>query len=106
MSRDQRELDAFYVNRKSGKMLKKIFTEKDSAWVNINDDLYFLENGTFIWQSERDGFAHLYRFKDSGDLVNQITRGKWALRSSEDLFGSDNPYRLSINRAKKFILLL
>ena len=82
MSRDQRELDAFYVNRKSGKMLKKIFTEKDSAWVNINDDLYFLENGTFIWQSERDGFAHLYRFKDSGDLVNQITRGKWALRSS------------------------
>ena len=82
MSRDQRELDAFYVNRKSGKMLKKIFTEKDSAWVNINDDLYFLENGTFIWQSERDGFAHLYRFKDSGELVNQITRGKWALRSS------------------------
>ena len=82
MSRDQRELDAFYVNRKSGKMLKKIFTEKDSAWVNINDDLYFLENGTFIWQSERDGFAHLYRFKDSGELVNQITKGKWALRSS------------------------
>lgn len=82
MSRDQTELDAYYVNRKSGKILRKIFTEKDSAWVNINDDLYFLEDGEFIWQSERDGFAHLYRFFDNGELINQITKGEWALRSS------------------------
>ena len=82
MSRDQRKLDAFYVKRKTGKVLKKVFTETDSAWVNINDDLYFLKNGKFIWQSERDGFAHLYRFKDNGELINQVTKGEWALRSS------------------------
>ena len=82
MSRDQRKLDAFYVKRKSGRVLRKVFTEKDSAWVNINDDLYFLKDGKFIWQSERDGFAHLYRFRDNGELINQVTKGEWALRSS------------------------
>jgi len=82
MTRDQTELDLFFVNRKDGRVLNKIFTEKDPAWVNINDDLYFLDNGKFIWQSERDGFAHLYCFKDDGELINQVTKGEWALRSS------------------------
>ena len=49
--------------------------------MNINDDLYFLKN-SFIWQSERDGYAHLYQFSYNGKLVNQITSGDWALRSS------------------------
>jgi len=44
--------------------------------------LYFLDNGNFIWQSERDGYAHLYQFAANGDLVNQVTKGEWALRSS------------------------
>jgi dipeptidyl-peptidase-4 len=62
--------------------LGHILRETDEAWVNINDDFYFLETGEFIWQSERDGYAHLYRFREDGGLVNQVTRGPWALRSS------------------------
>ena len=81
MNRAQNNLDLFFVDRLSGKNANKIITEVDSGWVNINDDLYFLNN-SFIWQSERNGYAHLYQFSYDGKLINQITNGDWALRSS------------------------
>ncbi len=82
MNRAQTELALYLVDRQSGQA-KHVMTETDTAWVNINDDLYFLQDGRhFIWQSERDGYAHLYRFTLDGKLVNQITKGPWALRSS------------------------
>ena len=82
MNRAQTELNLFYIDRKTGKNLGKILTETDTGWVNIHDDLYFLESGNFLWQSERDGYAHLYHFNNNGNLVNQVTKGSWALRSS------------------------
>lgn len=32
-----------------------------------------------IWWSERDGWAHLYRFDRNGGLKNQVTAGPWAV---------------------------
>ncbi|MEL6821793.1 MAG: DPP IV N-terminal domain-containing protein, partial [Calditrichota bacterium] len=82
LTRGQEELHLYFVDR-SNASASYVMTERDEGWVNINDDLYFLEDGEhFIWQSERDGYAHLYRFKMDGTLVNQITSGDWALRSS------------------------
>ena len=85
MNRAQTELDLFFVDRSSGKNVKKILTESDTGWVNITDDLYFLDE-SFIWQSERNGFAHLYQFSYDGKLLSQITDGNWALRSSGGTF--------------------
>ena len=82
MNRAQTKLNLFFNDRRTGKSLGQVLTETDEGWVNINDDLYFLESGGFLWQSERDGYAHLYRFDDDGNLVNQVTKGSWALRSS------------------------
>jgi dipeptidyl-peptidase-4 len=60
-----------------------VLTETDPGWVNIHDDLHFLADGRhFLWASERDGFYHLYRYTLDGRLVNQVTRGSWALASS------------------------
>ena len=85
MNRAQTELDLFFVDRSSGKNVKKILTESDTGWGNITDDLYFLDE-SFIWQSERNGFAHLYQFSYDGKLLSQITDGNWALRSSGGTF--------------------
>ncbi|RMF59309.1 MAG: S9 family peptidase [Calditrichaeota bacterium] len=82
MNRAQTDLDLYLVDSQTGDATH-VMNEHDDAWVNINDDLYFLKDGKhFIWQSERDGYAHLYRFTLDGKLVNQITKGEWALRSS------------------------
>jgi dipeptidyl-peptidase-4 len=81
LSHNQREL-GLYVADLQGSEVKRLLTETDPAWVNVNDDLYFLRDGHFIWASERDGFMHLYRYAAGGTLVNQVTKGDWAIVSS------------------------
>lgn len=83
MNRAQSELDLFWVDRESG-LASHVMQENDyNGWVNINDDLHFIKNSKqYLWQSERDGYAHLYRFDADGKLKNQVTKGDWALRTS------------------------
>ncbi len=82
LNRAQDELNLFFVDRETGHSTF-ILKETDDAWVNVHDDLTFLDDGKhFIWQSERDDFAHLYKFTMDGKLVNQITRGEWAVKSA------------------------
>ena len=82
LNRSQNEMKMFFVDKNTGKA-QYVFSDTDPGWVNIHDDLYFLKNGKqFIWASERDGYNHLYRFDMNGKLVNKITSGDWALRSS------------------------
>ncbi len=81
LDHSQRELGLYLVDRQGGDG-KRLLTETDPAWVNVNDDLYFLRDGHFLWASERDGFMHLYRYAADGSLVNQVTKGDWAIVSS------------------------
>jgi dipeptidyl-peptidase 4 len=77
----QRQLGLYLSDREGGEV-KRLLTETDPAWVNVNDDLYFLRDGHFLWASERGGYMHLYRYAADGTLVNQVTRGNWAIVSS------------------------
>jgi dipeptidyl-peptidase-4 len=82
MNRLQTEEDLYFVNSSTGEA-SFIMKETDEGWINLTDDLYFLKDGKhFIMASERDGYEHLYRFTMDGRLVNQITKGEWAIRSS------------------------
>lgn len=82
MNRMQDELDLFFADRSTGKV-KFIFKETDPCWVNISDDLSFIKNGNeFLWISERSGFAHIYRYTMDGQLINQVTKGNWAVVAS------------------------
>ena len=41
--------------------VRTVLTERDSAWVDVVDDLRWLDGGkSFTWVSERDGWRHLY----------------------------------------------
>jgi len=87
LNRPQTNLDLFFANALTGKS-SHIMRESDEGWVNIHDDLWFLDDGKhFVWRSERDGYAHLYMFSMRGELAHQITRGEWALRASGGLPG-------------------
>lgn len=82
MNRMQDELDLFFADCTNGKV-KLILKETDPCWVNVSDDLYFIKNGKeFFWVSERSGYAHIYRFSDEGKLINQVTKGDWAVVAS------------------------
>ena len=81
-NRLQSQVDLYFADRLTGKA-EFILRDTDEAWVNMNDDFYFLKDGKhLILASERDGYDHLYRFTMKGELVNTITTGDWALCSS------------------------
>ncbi|WP_448212720.1 DPP IV N-terminal domain-containing protein [Colwellia sp. MEBiC06753] len=79
-SRDQQTLKLNSYNVKSRRE-KTLLTETSDHWVNLHHDLKFLNDGTFIWASERDGFKHLYHYKNNGELISQLTKGQWVVDS-------------------------
>jgi dipeptidyl-peptidase-4 len=82
MTRAQTESGLYFADTQTG-VSRRVLTETDPNWVNINDDLYFLKDGThFLWASERDGYMHLYRYQMDGTLANQVTTGNWAMTAS------------------------
>ena len=53
----------------------------------MKDEPWFLKDGKeFLWESERDGYRHLYLYTVKGQLEAQITTGEWVL---DKLFGVD-----------------
>jgi dipeptidyl-peptidase-4 len=77
LNRLQNKLDLLFADINTGNS-KLILAETDSCWVEVYDDLYFLERGKqFIWSSDRDNFHHLYLYDYDGNLINRITGGDW-----------------------------
>ncbi|HMM02750.1 MULTISPECIES: S9 family peptidase [unclassified Dysgonomonas] len=79
----------------TGKLQTTLFTETHPKYVEPENPVLFLKNdpSKFLWQSERDGFNHLYLYDTTGKLLKQITSGKWDVTSilgfdekSENLF--------------------
>ena len=53
-----------------------IFTDRDDAWLETNDHILWLKNNTyFTWESERNGWRHLYRISRDGQDIQPITKG-------------------------------
>ncbi|ATC95636.1 dipeptidyl-peptidase 4 [Pseudoalteromonas tunicata] len=84
--RAQQKLELRFYNSKT-KQQKVAVTETSNTWINLHNDLRFLkDNKHFIWASERDGFKHLYLYRNNGQLVRQITQGDWIV---DDIKGVD-----------------
>ncbi len=48
--------------------------------------LEWLDDGSFLWASERSGWNHLYRFDGkTGSLLNPVTQGDWNFRKIHHL---------------------
>ena len=78
INRHQNDLKLYFVDEKTNQK-KLILNEKDKAYVDITDNLTFLNDNSFVWTSEKDGFNHLYHYDKTGKLINQITKGNWEL---------------------------
>ena len=85
LNRHQNNLNLVAVNAKENSSAL-LLNEKDEAYVDIHDNLEFLEDNRFIWTSERDGFNHLYLYDGAGKLKQQITSGPWEVT---EVYGYD-----------------
>jgi dipeptidyl-peptidase-4 len=58
--------------------VQSIYTEQAETYIEVNDNLIFLEDGEhFVWNSEKDGWNHIYMYTLDGKEVAQITKGDW-----------------------------
>src|SRR5690554_2167682 len=76
MNRHQNNLD-FHLVDSNTNSTKIILNEKDKYYIDITDNLTFLDDNSFIWTSEKDGFNHIYHYDKNGKLIRQITQGNW-----------------------------
>ncbi|WP_438969212.1 S9 family peptidase [Nonlabens sp.] len=79
LNRHQDVLDFYYIDANGKASIA--FTEKDNAYVDVTDDLTFLEDGSFLWTSEKDNWRHIYLYDADGTEKRQITKGNWDVTS-------------------------
>ena len=77
LNRLQNTNTVYLGNRTTG-AVRPVLVEQDSAWVDVVDQITWLGAGkSFIWQSERDGWKHLYRVSRDGKTVTLLTPGAY-----------------------------
>ena len=74
-SRDQHRVDVAVADATTG-AVTVLIEERLNTYVEHQTPVR-LANGDLIWWSERDGWAHLYRFGPDGTLRNRLTQGPW-----------------------------
>ncbi len=68
------------IDPATGKLTRWI-REDSPTWVNRPEPLRWLADGSFLWLSERTGYAHVYHYAKGGELLGAITAGEWQVRS-------------------------
>ena len=117
MNRLQNDLKLYTINASNGSS-SLLYHETDEKYLEINDELYFLEDGSFIMLSDRDGWNHLYHINAKGKVKRRITKGSfnvttfYGIDENECLFYQSsevhpterNIYSIRINgRSKKLL---
>ncbi len=80
INRHQNSLDLIFVDANTG-TANIVLNEKSDTYVDVTDNLTFLNDNSFIWTSERDGYNHIYHYGKTGKLIKQVTTGKWEVTS-------------------------
>ncbi len=81
-NRDQNKADLIYGDPEDSQT-RIVLTEQEDTWVEVinyfgGQYLTYLKDGEhFIWVSERDGFKHIYLYRNNGEFVRQLTSGDW-----------------------------
>ncbi|HKE57635.1 MAG TPA: S9 family peptidase, partial [Pyrinomonadaceae bacterium] len=81
-NREQTYLDLNFADARDGKNTTA-FRETSKAWVEAIDNPTWLNDGSFLWLSERTGWRHIFHYAADGKLLCQVTDGRWEARSLE-----------------------
>jgi len=77
LNREQNQSKLYIANAVSN-TVNNIFTETDKAWIDAGKGWDWINEGKeFIWQSEKDGWRHIYRISKDGKKQTLITAGNF-----------------------------
>lgn len=84
ISRDCKTCEVFRVDANTG-AVTRLFGETGRTFIRVQHEVVGGRSGCtvlpgskgFLWESERDGWKHLYHYDAKGQLVRQLTSGEW-----------------------------
>ena len=81
LNRDQNDCRLTSYDAVSGKPLGELYQEKNDKYVEPLHPIVFLpwDSNKFIFQSQRDGFSHLYLYDLKKKAYSQLTHGRWVV---------------------------
>ncbi len=85
MNRLQNELELLHINVSTGQ-ISKIYNESSDTYVEINNEVKYLNQNTLLLTSEQSGYNHIYLYDFSGKEVAQLTHGAWEV---DEIVGID-----------------
>ena len=88
LNREQNHMKLNEYVAETGDFVRTLFEEKSNKYVEPEHPMLWVKNhdDQFIWQSEQDGYNHLYLYNKSGKLLKQLTKGPWVVT---DVYGFD-----------------
>lgn len=91
IDREHKRLQIFRADAATGRV-QRILSETRATYIDTPMTLSPvlarpLAGGGFLYLSERDGWRHLYRYDDDGNLVRRLTSGDWPV---EDIVRIDD----------------
>ncbi|MCX6270678.1 MAG: DPP IV N-terminal domain-containing protein [Bacteroidetes bacterium] len=92
LNRAQDHMKMNQYDAATGNFIKTLFEEKNDRYVEPLTPMVFLKKNPrlFLWESQRDGYNHLYLYDIDGNLIRQLTKGEWVVTST---LGSDEEER-------------
>lgn len=83
LNRDQNHSKLCQYNAETGELTATLIEETHPKYVEPQQPIQFLpwDDNLFIYQSQQDGYNHLYLYNTDGKLIKQLTKGDWLVQS-------------------------
>lgn len=97
LNRDQNHSKLCQYNAETGELQQVVIEETHPKYVEPQNHILFLpwDDTKFIYQSQRDGYNHLYLYSTDGKLIKPLTQGDWLVQGI-----------LGFNAKKKEVIIL
>lgn len=79
LNREQRHLQLVRYNASTGERVGVVLEENDEKYIEpLHGPLFLPESDNeFLWFSRKDGYNHLYHWSTNGEMIRQVTSGKF-----------------------------
>ncbi|MES2778819.1 MAG: S9 family peptidase [Bacteroidota bacterium] len=105
LNRLQNKLELLLGNTQTG-ATALMFTEENKAYLDAPEVTFLRDGKSFIINSEKSGWNHLYQYDLKGNLITQITKGNWEV---DQFYGIDEAKKIlyvstsEINSAERYV---